>query len=774
MKLKFGHSWILPRHRGVRLAGVFLILLVVLAIFFQWNWLRGPLAWVLAQKLHRPVEITGDLEVHPWSGSPWLRINDLSIGNRRTEPGQTAAELPRVTVGWRWLSLLAPRLDFPLVWLDHPRLDLADVAGEEGHSQVSMAGMPRIDHLVITGGAVEVIDSRYRLRFRGGILTDERRVSTGGLNDSVLTGSIVVGGPSWAGPRPLLDAPNLLVRAKLLSLLGGKFAVSLIQVDQPAIFAVRDQSGRTNWQLSGTSTELPPHVPPIGRLVISRGDLRYEDARLQLSFFGSVSTREAIGDVGRGTFLLEGRGTLRRTPFTTVVSGGPLVNVDPHQPYPFDAQVESLGTKVSVTGSMAHPFEIQNVSGRLRARGPDLADLYHLTGVALPNTPPYDLSTRFGRAGSHYALREMAGRVGESDLEGDITVDDTSGRPFLTGDLASRRLNLSDLTAAAGGVPKHAAGHALSPIQRATSAQLTAEHRLLPNTHLDVSRIRGTDADVTYHARSVTAGHFPIRALFLKITLNHGRLGINPLIMTLPQGSVAATAQVDARGRIPAEGIDVRLTNARLESLVGSGGANPPLEGALYARARLSGHGDSVRAFAASADGDVRAVIPQGAMRQTFAELMGIDATKALLLLITKDKAQTPIRCGIVDFQAQSGVLTANRFLFDTGVVLVTGKGDIDLRDEALNLQLNGKPKKFRLVRIGAPITVKGQLASPKFGVDVGKAAGQLVVSGILGAVVAPLSALLPFVNPGLAKNADCAALIHDADLPDAPPPHHG
>ena len=176
------------------------------------------------------------------------------------------------------------------------------------------------------------------------------------------------------------------------------------------------------------------------------------------------------------------------------------------------------------------------------------------------------------------------------------------------------------------------------------------------------------------------------------------------------------------------------------------------MEGGLYARGQLSGRGDSVRALAASMDGDIRAVIPRGEMRQTFAELMGIDATKGLFMLITKDKGQTPVRCAVADFHAQDGVLTARRFVFDTGVVLVVGKGDINLRDEAIDLQLNGRPKKFRLVRVGAPILVKGSLASPKFGVDVGKAAGQLAISGLLGAVVAPLFGGLALYKPRLGE----------------------
>ena len=76
-------------------------------------------------------------------------------------------------------------------------------------------------------------------------------------------------------------------------------------------------------------------------------------------------------------------------------------------------------------------------------------------------------------------------------------------------------------------------------------------------------------------------------------------------------------------------------------------------------------------------------VVTQGEIRQSLAELMGIDATKGLFLLLSKNKGDTPIRCGVVDFRAHvTGVLTADRIVLDTGVVLVTGTGDVDLRNE--------------------------------------------------------------------------------------------
>ena len=592
--------------------------------------------------------------------------------------------------------------------------------------------------------------------------TDERRPPAGpGL--TTIRGSLLMRGAAWAGPRPLLAAPRLTIEVRLLPLIGGVLELPLIEADGPAAHVLRDVSGRGNWEI-GPKTPAP-RIPTINRLIVRDGRIDYADPRAQLAFAGTVSTTERVGAHGQGAFGLTGAGVLNRAPFTIRLTGGPLVNIDPRRPYPFATEITAGQTYIAARGDLAHPFHFDQVAGTARMRGPDLADLFTLTRVALPSTPPYDLAAGFARRGNRIALRRIQGRMGQSDLEGELDVDKHGARPFVSANLTSRRLRLADLAAVAGGVPKHTAGKPLSPVQRVTAARLAAEHRIFPDTHLQIDRIRGTDAVVTYRAGRVDAGRLPVTSLYLKTTLDHGRLDVAPLRLNLPQGALTSTIHLDARGPVPHESLDARLANARLEHLAPSTKDGPAIEGGLFARARLNGAGDSVRAAAASANGALSVAIPGGEMRQAFAELLGIDVTKGLFLLLSKNEKQTPIRCAVADFEARDGILSARRIVLDTGVVLATGSGRIDLRDETLDLRLTGKPKKFRLIRIGAPITLTGHLAAPKLGVDVAKAAPQVLASAALGALVAPLSALLPFINPGLAKNADCAALLAAARL---------
>jgi uncharacterized protein involved in outer membrane biogenesis len=166
-----------------------------------------------------------------------------------------------------------------------------------------------------------------------------------------------------------------------------------------------------------------------------------------------------------------------------------------------------------------------------------------------------------------------------------------------------------------------------------------------------------------------------------------------------------------------------------------------------------------MRTAAAAAHGEVSVVVPHGEVRQAFAELMGINAANGLYLLLSKDQRKTDLRCAAADFSVQHGVMHAKSFVVDTGVVVSQGSGDIDLGGETLNLQLAGKSKKPRILKLWAPILVRGSLAHPTVGVDKVKLAGQGLLAAA-GAVVQPLVAIVPFLTGGGAHDVDCAKLL--------------
>ncbi|HUB84231.1 MAG TPA: AsmA-like C-terminal region-containing protein, partial [Rhizomicrobium sp.] len=174
----------------------------------------------------------------------------------------------------------------------------------------------------------------------------------------------------------------------------------------------------------------------------------------------------------------------------------------------------------------------------------------------------------------------------------------------------------------------------------------------------------------------------------------------------------------------------------------------------------------SIHKAASDASGTFTAIVPHGTVRQKFAELLGIDIDRAFLFSGNND---TTVRCALADFQVRDGVMQARDVLFDSDVVKATGSGTVNLKDETMNMQLKGAPKKLTLLRVRAPITVTGPIRNPSIGIKAGSAIAQGGAAVALGALLSPLAAILPFIDPGLAKNADCAAVDATAQSHGAP-----
>lgn len=580
---------------------------------------------------------------------------------------------------------------------------------------------------------------------------------------------IRIANPDWADKtKPMAEIERIAIQIRLLPLFKGQVDLRLLQFDRPRLDLRRDAQGRTTWDFSGGVKRAEPlKLPPIRSFIINDGHVRYLDEQRKVDFTGEINARERLGEAGRG-FELTGKGSYNTAPFTMEVTGGPLLNIERDKPYPFDAEMRAGNTVITAKGAVPKPFDMAQFGMAATARGPDLGELYRLTGVALPNTPPYNLRGRVSRDGNLWKVEGLGGKVGSSDLAGDLSVETGRDRPLLKGHLVSQSLDFLDLGALFGGAPK--AGAAASPNQIAAAKQLQGQGRIMPDATLDVSRIRAVDADVTYRAVAIRNTPMDLKSGSVHVKLNDGLLRAEDLAFVLPQGSINGEVQLDARKEMPVTRMDLRLANARLEHLLPfQFQGSTPFAGPVVGRARLTGTGNSVHKAFASADGQVAVVTSGGEIRQSLAELAGVNVTKGLGLLLSGSEKKTELRCGVAHFTARNGTFQANRIVMDTGPVRIDGSGSVNMATERMNLRLQGHPKKLRLVRVALPVTVKGSLGAPNLGVDPTKAIAQGGVAAALGTVLTPLAAILPFIDPGLAKDANCQGIVAESIQAGAP-----
>jgi uncharacterized protein involved in outer membrane biogenesis len=593
---------------------------------------------------------------------------------------------------------------------------------------------------------------------------------------TVTIGGVKIGNPQWAGPGDTADVENISVSVRLLPLLTAHVVMPLLQFDKPVVNLYRDATGRQNWDVDTGKPKpntKPFKLPPIERFVINDGHLKYVDVKRKMTLAGVIDSNERAAGPQAHAFSLLGEGSLNNKPFHLKVAGGPLIHVRLDQPYPFTGDVTAADTHITVVGHLAKPFDTNGVVSDVHMSGRDLADLYYLTGLALPNTPNYDIKGVLSHKGREYDFNKAVGRVGDSDLEGDLKVTlSPTNRPNVIANLSSRLLDFKDLATLFGAAPVSKAQVAAlakpKPLKIAVApapvnAPATPGQRLLPDSTLATERLRGMDATLHYHAQAVKSLFLPLKQATLDLNLDHGVLAVDPVAFDFPQGRFTAQVTLDARGATPVTDADMRLSNVSLqEFLHPAAGTQPAIEGTMAARVKLHGVGDSVHRAAAASNGAVTVVIPHGKIREAFAELLGVNAGKGLRLLLSKNQGETNVRCAVANFAVRNGVLEAQNVVFDTDVVRVNGSGDIDLGPESIDLTLKGDSKRFRITHIFLPITIGGHLSSPRIGVQPVSAIAQGGVAAALGFLFPP-AAILPFVDPGLAKNADCQALMSQA-----------
>ncbi len=620
-------------------------------------------------------------------------------------------------------------------------------------------------------------------------------------------------------PTDMVRIGKLQVSLSIPALFKGEVLLPYLGVDDSDIDLVRDAEQRANWDFSthGLSKSKPStkpiKLPVLGALHLGAGHFVVVDEVRKLHFSGTVAADQAANG-GAQSLSLKGDGSINDQPFELSATGDPLITAESHKPYTVASDIRAGRTKVKSRITITKPFDMGSVVADLSASGDDLADLYYLSGLALPNTAPYTVSGHLQRQGTSLKLTNFKGTLGNSDIHGTMSIETATARPVLNADLYTKVLDIKDLGPTLGSraakdpsslsqqqaheqnplksteKARSATAHAAQTTANAgdsnagnteglhgakpKSAQVrTAEAKdadekaakgdtLLPDAKLDLKRIRGMDANVKYHAEAVKTEKMSINEIFLALKLDNGVLSFTPVSFTLPQGKLASNITVDGSKDIPEVSIDSRLTEVRLSQFKMKDGQEP-LDGTMVGRAILKGRGKSLHEVGSTAEGTLSIAVPHGDIRNAFAELMGINAANGLGLILTKNQEKTAIRCGVANFKAEGGVFAAQDIVFDTDKVLITGKGEVDLGTENVDLTLNGQPKKFRFFRIKSSIALDGTLSKPKVGLTAGNTPGQIALATALGVVATPLASVLAFIDPGLAKDADCSSLLAEA-----------
>lgn len=427
---------------------------------------------------------------------------------------------------------------------------------------------------------------------------------------------------------------------------------------------------------------------------------------------------------------------------------------------PASGEVEAVGqgggTTVFFKGRVAGSALREDLRGALTLKGENFADFADLLGLAAPDTPPFELNGELSAGANVWRLNGISGTVGDSDLAGDFEVRPGRERPLIVADLQSQSLDLDDLGILVG-APSQTSETA-NDLQEEVNAEYAASDRIIPDSTLDLSRLRAVDADVSFQADAINAGAVPLEAFRFDMELENGVLRFTPLAFKAAQGDLDADIVIDASGDVARHSIDGSVTDARLEQIAGGQFARGGLEG----RIDLTASGNGFRQAAASADGALTLFTRDGRIRALGSEAAGLDLGEVALLLLTEESGEPEfdrLNCAVARFELTGGLARAAPVVFDSDDSLIIAEGHVNLDDESVALRIESDAKDFSWgTLLGDPV-IGGTLRHPDLGVQAGESAVQAGIAALLSTLAGPLAAL-PFFETGGGEDANCRALL--------------
>ena len=298
-----------------------------------------------------------------------------------------------------------------------------------------------------------------------------------------------IGNPSWTKQTQFAQLDALQLRISPLPLLLHHVYLPSVQLLGPQLDLEREIHGQANWlfTLPQSSTPSAWRVN-LGSIGFDKGQIALDDAKERLNLQVTITplqqalpydqivaqaTQDARADVGHDVgkvvdsnktkpdasvnashtsyqFAWTVSGHYQGTPVTgTGKMGAVLALQQTDQPFPIQARMHIGDSKIAWVGTLTDPVHLGALDLRVWFAGTSMAKLYPITGVALPETPPYategHLSAELHAHGSRFNYRDFRGRVGESDVGGNVQVVTGGARPKLSGDLHSQQLRFADL-----------------------------------------------------------------------------------------------------------------------------------------------------------------------------------------------------------------------------------------------------------------------------------------------------------------------------------------
>jgi AsmA family protein len=541
------------------------------------------------------------------------------------------------------------------------------------------------------------------------------------LEPTVRMRDVYIENAPWADKRPFVIAGEASLTFSLKSVWEGRPVISRLVLIDAELDMERQVDGLRNWRLRNPEDRGPGQVTVL-RLEPHRTKIRFvrRDIDLDISAAASPSqsgTEDPKPDASNPT-RIDFKGEFGGTELSgELLTSALLTLLETGESFSMRGYASAGKSRLDFDGTVADLLNPSAIDAKVRLAGPSLSNLHPFFRALLPASRPFEFESRVRQTQGDISFAEVRGKIGNTDLVGEFSVDRSKERPMLRAAVRSKSADLSDFGS------RVVTGHSLDKVtdkeeaaREKPDSRAMKPRRIFSERPLDFDRLDAFDAQVGVDLGKLKAAAWPqLESLKVTANLQNGVLTLKPIDLGLAGGHLVGSLTVDGR-RLPAFAqAKIDASGVRLENLLAGRLLAGLAAGPIAARFDLTGKGASVAAMLGTVSGSVKIVMEEGGrISRKLSAAVELDAGKFLSVLISGDTV-IAINSAAIDFDFEDGVGKSHTIRLDTEQARIDGAGLLNLRDETMDLLLTPHPKKPAILALNSSIRVNGPLVKPKF-----------------------------------------------------------
>jgi AsmA protein len=516
-----------------------------------------------------------------------------------------------------------------------------------------------------------------------------------------------------AHDKDMATIENVVVGAEFWPLLSGDVKVTHITLVKPIINFEIDKQGRGNWVFENGTVAKPEGADSargaFGELsfkdvAIRGGTVTYRDARtgviqsaenidvsVELPSLDEPMTVAGVVTWNKEALNLTGE---VKTP-RAIVEGGKS---------DLSAKIIAAVMNASFDGTLdAGGGSIRGKIGLKANSAQRLAAWFHVTLPKVQGFGPLELSGETHASPRQVSFTDAKISLDDAHGTGNLTLDTTRARPFVSGDFSLDRLDVNRY----------------SNRKTGRAAGKSSGWSDSPN---DFSALNLVDAKLALSVGSAAWSDMKLGRSQIDLDLKDGVANATFKKLELYGGGGTGTATIDASKAVPEMKVDATLSGINASSFLWDLADLTIVSGTASFVLRLNARGGSERARMQTVTGTGQMQFTGGSVRGVDLAEIAHNITSAVIGNALGPNASTPFSSLSGTFIARDGVAVNRNLTLLNPRVRLDGAGVVNVGARTLNYRVEPKPlgRGPRLPNLGVPVHIFGSWENPQYEPEVG------------------------------------------------------